>query len=358
MSTAPPVSQQFTDTDLTEVLADRDDLLARVERRLRSFLDHERRTWESLNPDSTELIDCVVRMVGGGGKRLRPAFCVAGYLAGGGDPRAEEIVDLAAALELLHSFALLHDDVMDDAELRRSAPTAHVAHAALHTERGWRGEARRYGESVAVLAGDLALVYAERLLANCPERVRPVWGELCTELMIGQFLDVRSAAQFAPDAELSSWIALFKSGRYTVFRPLAMGARLAGAEELVAPFEAYGLAVGEAFQLRDDLLDAFGSSAATGKPARLDFKQHKMTLLMSLALQTVPEVRELVGEDLAAPDPDELHDLLLRTGVRDQVESMIADRMAAAHEALRGTVRADWAEGLRRMAVQAVYRDH
>ncbi|MDX2547300.1 polyprenyl synthetase family protein [Streptomyces sp. WI04-05B] len=358
MSTAPPVSQEFTDTDMTEILTARDDLLHRVEQRLRDFLDHERRVWESLNPDSTELIDCVADMVGSGGKRLRPAFCVAGYLAGGGDPRAEEIVDVAAALELLHSFALLHDDVMDDAELRRGAPTAQSTHAALHADRGWRGEARRYGESVAVLAGDLALVYAERLLAGCPQRVRPVWGELCTELMIGQFLDVRAAARFTPDAELSSWIALFKSGRYTVFRPLAMGARLAGADELVAPFETYGLAVGEAFQLRDDLLDAFGSATATGKPARLDLKQHKMTLLMSLALQTVPEVRELVDDELAATDPDELHDLLLRTGVRDRVESVIAERMAAAQDALRGTVRADWAEGLRRMAVQAVYRDH
>ncbi|MFF4570356.1 polyprenyl synthetase family protein [Streptomyces sp. NPDC001410] len=358
MSTAPPVSQEFTDTGLMETIAARDELLNRVELRLRNFLDEERRVWKSRNPDSVELVDCVARMVGSGGKRLRPAFCVAGYLAAGGDPDSEEIVDVAAALELLHSFALLHDDVMDESELRRGASTAQVAHAALHTERGWRGTARRYGESVAVLAGDLALVYAERLLAGCPERVRPVWGELCTELMVGQFLDVRAAAQFAPDAELSSWIALFKSGRYTVFRPLAMGARLAGADELVAPFEAYGLAVGEAFQLRDDLLDAFGSSAATGKPARLDFKQHKMTLLMSLALQTVPEVRELVGDDLSATDPDELHDLLLRTGVRDRVESVIADRLVAAEDALRGTVGADWAEGLRRMAVQTVYRDH
>ncbi|WP_205614120.1 polyprenyl synthetase family protein [Streptomyces dangxiongensis] len=357
MSTAPPVSQEFTDTGLMEAIAVRDGLLSRVELRLKDFLDGERRLWESLNPDSVELIDSITRMVGSGGKRLRPAFCVAGYLAAGGDPDGEEIVNVAAALELLHSFALLHDDVMDESELRRGMSTAQVAHAELHTERGWRGTPRRYGESVAVLAGDLALVYAERLLAGCPQRVRPVWGELCTELMIGQFLDVRAAAQFAPDAELSSWIALFKSGRYTVFRPLALGARLAGADELLAPFEAYGLAVGEAFQLRDDLLDAFGSSAATGKPARLDFKQHKMTLLMSLALQTVPEVRELVGDDLAAADPDALHDLLLRTGVRDRVESVIGERLAAAQEALRGTVRPDWAEGLRRMAAQAVHRD-
>ncbi|MEV4441677.1 polyprenyl synthetase family protein [Streptomyces sp. NPDC049577] len=354
MSTALPVSQEFTGVALEE----RNRVLARVERRLEDFIARERRSWAALNPDSTELIDCVARMLGSGGKRLRPAFCVAGYLAGGGDPDAREIVDVAAALELLHTFALLHDDVMDAAELRRGAPTAHMAHAELHERRGWRGEARRYGESVAVLAGDLALVYAERLLADCPPRVREVWGELSTELMVGQFLDVRAAADFVPDPELSSWIALFKSGRYTVYRPLAMGARLAGADALLAPFETYGLAVGEAFQLRDDLLDAFGSSAATGKPNRLDFKQHKMTLLMSIALRGEPAVRELVGDDLTGTDPDELHDLLLRTGIRDRVERIIDERLATAVEAVREGVRPDWSAGLRTMAEQAVHRDH
>ncbi|GAA2307536.1 polyprenyl synthetase family protein [Streptomyces caniferus] len=353
MSTALPVSHEFTGLALEE----RDRILARVERRLEEFLAQERRSWAALNPDAVELVDCVAEMVGSGGKRLRPSFCVAGYLAGGGDPEAREIVDVAAALELLHSFALLHDDVMDDAELRRSRPTAHMTHAALHKERGWRGEGRRYGESVAVLAGDLALVYAERLLAGLPDPVRQIWGELCTELMIGQFLDVRAAAQFVPDPELSSWIALFKSGRYTVQRPLAMGARLAGAEDMLEPFDAYGLAVGEAFQLRDDLLDAFGSSAVTGKPARLDFKQHKMTLLMSVALRTSPEVRDLVGDDLAAADPDTLHDLLLRTGVRDEVESVIEERLGTARDAVRRAVEPQWADALVRMAEQAVHRD-
>ncbi|MFH8568036.1 polyprenyl synthetase family protein [Streptomyces sp. NPDC017993] len=353
MSTALPVSHEYTGV----ALEDRNRVLARVERRLEDFLAQERRSWAALNPDSTELIDCVVRMVGSGGKRLRPAFCIAGYLAGGGDPDTQDIVDVAAALELLHTFALLHDDVMDDSELRRGTPTAHMIHAQAHERRGWRGEARRYGESVAVLAGDLALVYAERLLAGCPPRVRRIWGELSTELMVGQFLDVRAAAQFVPDPELSSWIALFKSGRYTVYRPLAMGAQLAGADELLAPFETYGLAVGEAFQLRDDLLDAFGSSEITGKPARLDFKQHKMTLLMSIALRREPEVRELVGDSLADTEPDVLHDLLLRTGMRAQVETIILERLATAGEAVRDAVPPVWSAGLYRMAEQAVHRD-
>lgn len=354
MSTILPMGHQLIDDTARET---RSILLARVERRIHEFLTEERREWAALNTDSTELIDCVARMVGSGGKRLRPAFCIAGYLAGGGDPNAEVIVDVAAALELLHTFALLHDDVMDDSGLRRNEPTAHKLHSALHQERDWRGESRRYGESVAILAGDLALVYAERILADCPPQARRIWGGLCTELMIGQFLDVRAAARFVPDTELSSWIALFKSGRYTVYRPLAMGAELAGAGHLLGAFEEYGLAVGEAFQLRDDLLDAFGSPEVTGKPAQLDFKQHKMTLLMSFALRHEPDVRELVGDDLAGTDPDRLHEALVRTGVRDRVERVIAERIDTAAAAAAAALNSKWSAELHSMARKAAYRD-
>lgn len=353
MSTTLPMSHRFIGDTARDT---RGALLARVERRIHQFLAEERREWAALNPDSTELIDCVARMVGSGGKRLRPGFCIAGYLAGGGDPDAEVIVDVAAALELLHTFALLHDDVIDDSGLRRNEPTAHVVHSALHQERDWRGEPGRYGESVAVLAGDLALVYAERLLADCPSHVRRIWSGLCTELMIGQFLDVRAAARFVPDPELSSWIALFKSGRYTVYRPLAMGAELAGAGHLLDPFEEYGLAVGEAFQLRDDLLDAFGSAEVTGKPAQSDFKQHKMTLLMSFALRDNAEIRALVGDDLAGTDPQQLHDLLLANGFRDEIESTISERLRSAQATVQRALDSVWSAELCDMSRQAVYR--
>lgn len=174
--------------------------------------------------------------------------------------------------------------------------------------------------------------------------------------MIGQFLDIRAAARFVPDAELSSWIALFKSGRYTVYRPLAMGAELAGAGHLLGPFEEYGLAVGEAFQLRDDLLDAFGSPEVTGKPAQLDFKQNKMTLLMSFALRHNAEISALVGDDLAGTDPQQLHDLLLANGFRDDIESTIDERLRSAEAAVRRALDPAWSAELRAMARQAVHR--
>jgi geranylgeranyl diphosphate synthase, type I len=333
-------------------------LLAQVERRLEDFVAAERESFRQQHPDTVELVDCVAEMLGSGGKRLRPAFCVAGYLAAGGDPEVPGVVDMAAALEALHTFALLHDDVMDASELRRGRPTAHQLHASLHRERDWRGEPRRYGEGVAVLAGDLGLVYANRLMAGAPPAVQRIWGELCTELMAGQFLDIRAAARFRPDPALARHIALFKSGRYTISRPLSVGAALAGNDALIAPFEEYGQAVGEAFQMRDDLLDAFGTAQATGKDSRLDFRQHKMTLLMSFAIRDEPEVAALVADDLSAVDPEELHALLLRTGIRDRVEDVIAERVRAACETVEAAdVDPRWAAELSLMARAAAYRD-
>lgn len=335
----------------------RAELLERVERRLAELLEEERQIWKERNPEAVELVDCVAGMVSSGGKRLRPGFCVAAYLAAGGDPKRDTAVDAAAALELLHTSALLHDDVFDAAELRRGEPTAHIRHAREHRRRGWHGEARRYGESVSVLAGNLAWAYAERLLSGCSDAGRRVWNELCTELMVGQFVDVRAAARFEPDAELARWVALFKSGRYTVYRPMAVGAALAGDTTLAGAFEEYGLALGEAFQLRDDLLDAFGSAEVTGKPSQLDFQQHKMTLLMSFALRDEPRVRQLVGDDLPGTDPDELHALLIRTGIRDRVESVIAERLSVARAAVDVALAPEWASELGTMAEQAVYRE-
>jgi geranylgeranyl diphosphate synthase type I len=348
--TAPPDSSA---TSQTRQLA-----MERMERRLAGLLQEEETYWRNLNPDSAEVIGSVARVVESGGKRLRPAFCISGYLAAGGVAEADDVVDVAAALELLHAFALLHDDVMDASELRRNRPTAHVVHTDLHRQRSWRGEPRRYGESVAVLAGNLAFVYANRLLSSCSPAVLRIWGELCTELMVGQFLDIRAAARFQPDPELARWIALFKSGRYTIQQPLCLGAALAGNSGLSRTFEEYGLAVGEAFQLRDDLLDVFGDPRLTGKPAKLDFEQNKMTLLMSFAMADSQEVAAAIGDDLSAIPPQELADLLARAGVRDRVEAVIKERVETARAVVeRAGVDPVWAAELSAMAEAAAYRD-
>jgi geranylgeranyl diphosphate synthase type I len=337
----------------------RQRLLKQVEDRLDRFIAAERARWCAVAPHAALAIDAVEALVRAGGKRIRPIFCLSGYLAVGGDPTYPGVVDAAAALELLQAFALLHDDVMDNSAMRRGEPTAHVRYAAEHDRHGWNGEARRFGDGVAVLAGDLAYAWSDRLAIALSPAARAVWNELCTEMIIGQSIDIVVAAQRDADPDMARWIALCKSGHYTIHRPLLLGATVAGRPDLAGAFEEYGLAVGEAFQLRDDLIDAFGDSAASGKPAGLDFDQQKMTLLFALVVRRDERVRDLVtGWDGSGWDAAALRGLLKEAGVRADVERHIDDLVRTARQAIAGApLPAAWRKELVDLADRIAYRD-
>lgn len=338
-------------------------LLTRVTARIEDLLAAERKTWGDVDARMTRPIDAIAHLVGAGGKRLRPTFCISGYLAAGGGAldgsQAEDaVVSAGAALELLHAFALIHDDVMDNAPTRRGLSTAHMKHAGIHADHGWAGEARRYGEGAAIIAGDLAYGYAHTAVEALSGPARRVWNHLGTEMILGQQLDMSLAAELAPDPALARYVAICKSGQYTIHRPLSLGATIAGRDDLNEVFEAYGVAAGEAFQLRDDLLDAFGDPEVTGKPAGLDISEHKMNLLLALAATKDAEVARLVA-DGQNWDADRLHGALLASGMREEVESRIDELVATAREALENAPLAPgWRERLGEMAVQVAYRDH
>ena len=196
----------------------------RVERRLTDVLDEECERWAALDPDLVEPLHSLGRLVLAGGKRLRPAFCHWGFVGAGGDPDDPRIVEAGAAFELLQAFALVHDDVMDGSATRRGARTAHLEFADAHVDAAWRGERRRFGEGVAILIGDLAHVYADRFMANAPPEAIAVWNELRIELNIGQYLDVLGTARGDADLVRARRIARYKSGKYTIERPLHVGA--------------------------------------------------------------------------------------------------------------------------------------
>nr|CAL34101.1 putative trans-polyprenyl diphosphate synthetase [Streptomyces virginiae] len=345
-----------TDQELTALARrTREELLEQMEDRLRAFLRAEHELWAEVNERAVGAVAALTDLVAAGGKRIRPAFCIAGYLAAGGDPDDTAVVAAAAALEMLHASALIHDDVIDASSHRRGRPTVHARHSALHDRNAWQGESRRYGEGVAILVGDLALVYSEQLMAAAPPAVLPVWGTLRSELMIGQYMDMTAAAEFLVDPRLSRWIALAKSGHYTIHRPLVVGASAAGRADLAPAFAKYGEAVGEAFQLRDDLLDAFGDFAHTGKPAGLDFSQHKMTLLLSWAMQRDARIHSLITEP--GHTPDEVRRRLVDTGVPDDVEKHIAGLVEQGCEAIADVpIDPVWRTELTTMATQAAYR--
>jgi geranylgeranyl diphosphate synthase type I len=312
----------------------------RVEARVRALLDGEAVRWCLVDEGLLEVIQALSDFVLAGGKRLRPAFCHWAFVGAGGDPDDPVVVDAGAALELLHTFALVHDDVMDGSALRRGHTTVHLEFAGRHLLAGWRGESRRFGEAVAILVGDLALVYADLLLAGAPRPAVDVFNELRVELNIGQYMDVAGTAQGRSDHATARRIACYKSGKYTVERPLHLGAALAGRfDELAAYLSAYGLPLGEAFQLRDDLLGAFGEPAVTGKPVGEDLREGKPTPLLAIAASRAKgRAAELLGRvgaaDLSDDEVRALQTLFVEVGAKDETERLIEELVTQAVDAL------------------------
>jgi geranylgeranyl diphosphate synthase, type I len=324
-----------------------------LDRELDAFLAGKRAAAAGA-PEALELVDGVARLVAGGGKRLRPALVLAAYRACGGR-REEAVLPLALSTELLHTYLLIHDDIMDHAEVRRGEAAAHVRFADAHQARGWRGDAGDFGRSAAILVGDLAHTWAVELFSEAteglddPERrrgLRGAFSAMAEEVIAGQYLEIqvglRPLSEGATEDELLRVLRL-KSGRYTAERPIQMGALLAGAPPaLLDPLARYGAAVGEAFQLQDDLLGTFGDAATVGKPVGSDLREGKHTFLVHHALRaSSPTQRRLLEETLgdAEVTPQRLaavRRVLEETGARARVEAMVEERLRAAAAALDG----------------------
>lgn len=272
-----------------------------------------------------------------GGKGLRSVLAWWGWLAGGGaaaGPGARSALRACSAVEVLQSFALAHDDVMDAAPLRRGSPSFHAVYTTQHRERGLRGDARRYGESLAILVGDLAMVWADDLLheslADLPAgaAAHAVWRDMRTEVIAGQFLDLGAQASGDRSEERAVRIDQLKTATYTVERPLHMGAVMAGADKaIVTALRAYGTDVGVAFQLRNDLMDAYGAPDHTGKRTGEDLREGKNTLLLACGARRAAEAGDLpaqrvlarVGHPSERVDAEEAAGVLDRIGARGEV---------------------------------------
>ncbi|MGA8116711.1 MAG: polyprenyl synthetase family protein [Actinocatenispora sp.] len=352
------------------------DVAWRVTRVLGDVLTAEADTVRALDPELGAAVVPLRDLVLRGGKRLRPAFGYWGYrgLAAASAPAVDDAVLRAvSALELLHVFAMVHDDVMDAAGERRGRPTLQRIFADRHDSAGWRGDPTRFGTSAAVLLGDLCAVWADRLIADCglPAPVilsaRRVYDVMRIEAMAGQYLDVLGEATGpsagGPAAALK--VARFKSASYTVQRPLRFGAALSGRPDadVTAAYDRFGFAVGEAFQLRDDLLGVYGDRLVTGKPVGDDLRRGAPTVLVSLARSRATESQRRVldmvlGDPAASADAiAEVAGLITDTGARAEVEGMISDRVGTALAALAAAPIHEVARGeLSRLAVAAVQR--
>ncbi|MEM8705847.1 MAG: polyprenyl synthetase family protein [Actinomycetota bacterium] len=323
MSTAP--------SQLTEV-ADRTSAA------LEAIFAEEIATWRELDPSIERPLTDLGEFIGGGGKRIRPAYCHWGYVTGGGDPSGVGSLDGCCAVELLQAFALVHDDVMDGSPTRRGTPTVWARYIERHREGDWQGEARRFGEAAAILVGDIAMVMADRQMGGADAPTRAVWDRLRTELNFGQYLDVVGTAKGNVTADMARTIVANKTAGYTIVRPLQLGAAIAGSPELADDLAAHGMPLGIAFQLRDDMLGAFGDSAKTGKPVGDDLREGKPTVMLALARDAAsPDqlaVLDRVGPSVTEDDVAAIQQVMADTGAVAQVEDEIDQLLDEALQAI------------------------
>ena len=326
---------------------DVEDLRSRVDKAVDDMLARQTDVLDGVGDDLSPLMDALSDLLRGG-KRLRPAFCYWGWRGAGGAD-CPEIVTVSASLEMFQAAALVHDDVMDGSDTRRGQPSVHRRIAALHRRHRWLGSPEDFGVAGAILAGDLCLSWCDEMYAGSGlaaedlARGRRVFDRMRTELMCGQYLDMLESAQSSTSVERARHVIMFKSARYSVAQPLLLGGTLAGAgPELLATYDRYGHALGEAFQLRDDVLGVFGDPATTGKPAGDDLREGKRTVLVAMALERcspaqAAQVRDGLGDPRLGPEGvDALREVIVESGALAAVERLIAEQSAAARSMLSG----------------------
>ncbi|MFI1801564.1 polyprenyl synthetase family protein [Streptomyces sp. NPDC020379] len=293
-------------------------------------------------PSTAQLLGAFAEFMSGG-KRIRPLLALTGWRAVGGERGSESIVRVAASLEMFHGFALIHDDIMDDSDTRRGRPAIHRTLAGAHGD----DHSGQFGRSAAILLGDLAFTWADELLHTAGltpvqyAALLPLITEMRTEVMLGQYLDLRATGDLSDDVEATLTVNRYKTAKYTVERPLHIGAAMAGAgPEAMAACTAYAIPLGEAFQLRDDLLGVYGDVMDTGKSRLDDLRAGKNTTLVALALRAsdaaqAARLRALIGDpSLEEAGAEEVRAVFAATGAREAVERLIDDRYQQALRAL------------------------
>ncbi|HZM81127.1 MAG TPA: polyprenyl synthetase family protein [Candidatus Limnocylindrales bacterium] len=350
---------------------DRENLRSRIRQELATFLAAQRRHMTDIDDGLLPLAEAVDAFVLGGGKRLRPAFAFWGYRGAGGKDD-DNVITAVAALELVQAGALIHDDLIDASDTRRGEPSVHRRFGSLHAAGSWLGDPRQFGAAAAIILGDLCLVWSDEMFASSGldpvsvARSRPVFDRMRKEVMLGQYMDVLSQVRGDRSVRRAGLVARYKTAKYTVEHPLLFGAVLAEADAVINDaYSAFGLPLGEAFQLRDDVLGVFGDPGLTGKPAGDDLREGKRTYLIARAFENAasPADRDLLSRSLGDPALDEaavmrVREVIVRSGALEATEARIEALTASAMAAL-GTV--ELAEGaatvLRELAEVSVYRN-
>ena len=346
-------------------------LTSAINASLTEFFVRESRYLTQIGSELEPVVDALGHFLLDTGKRFRPLFAAIGYL-GTGAELTPEIMHAVSSLELIHVCALIHDDVMDGSDIRRGAPSIHKQFEALHAKNALHGSAHQFGVASAILIGDLALIWAAKMFheSGAPSRqilqALPVYDEMRIELMAGQYLDTFEQALASESVERSLKVARYKSGKYSIERPLHFGAMLSPeyTEAQLEIYSNYGLPLGEDFQLRDDIIGVFGDPSITGKPAGDDLREGKRTVLVATTLtKSNAAARSTFLRDFGRTELDLtqiklMREIIVESGALSELESLIEQMTSNARSALtRGGITEPAVSLLDEMSVVATSRN-
>lgn len=368
------------------------NLLGQVQENLDSFCQKQRTDFEAISADLIPVVDYTQSLLQGG-KRFRALFCYWAWRASLNDSSyhqsEQEIQDseqaiagIAASLEMFHAAALVHDDLLDQSDTRRGAPAIHKRFETLHKEKSWAGAPERFGVAGSVLVGDLMLGWSSEIFGNAllhsPNReiesaCRDEFSLMRVEVMAGQYLDVleENAAATRPVSEgvgRAEKVILYKTAKYSIEAPLRIGAAFAGADPAkLNQFTQFGIPLGIAFQLRDDILGVFGDPSVTGKPAGDDLREGKRTVLVALTLEALtersPSMAESFEELLTSRELDAhqiafMQKLIKDSGALEKTERMIVELGDRSLESLDAANLEESAKAtLKALALKVISRD-
>lgn len=290
--------------------------LSAVDKRVETLLAEQYRRFQGTRVKYIrEAFSDVEQLYRAGGSRVRPILAYAGFRARGVGAVPRRLIDVGAALELLHCAALIHDDIIDEAQIRRGLPTVCVAHTTQHVSRGWQGDSESFGINCALLSGLLSLAMADLLLVDMPVALHSNWSDMKTEMLAGEYSEVVISASGSDANEVvSGEISRMKTASYTVAGPLTLGGLLSDESQIVDSMRDFGYLVGEAYQIRDDIMDRFAPAELTGKSVGNDVRLQRPTALASAAVD-IERREDDLGNDDGAMDEKALEAAIHRVGL-------------------------------------------
>jgi geranylgeranyl diphosphate synthase type I len=292
----------------------------RFDRSLGRFLDRKRREMRRLTSDKyiLEIVDHAKRLVMGGGKRIRPYLAWMSYREAGG--KDSHVIETLVGLELFHAFALVHDDIMDRGLERHGVPTTH----------------RLYGDGQAILLGDLLFNWSYELIA--PTKGREIFSKMVDEVIVGQMLDVDATRRKKVSDQFIEDKMRLKTASYSFVRPLQFGAALAGKSKLFSKLEKFGLPLGLAFQIQDDLLDITTSSTQLGKSAFNDVKEGQKTAFTQYASRRGFDLSRYKNKILTVQDKKKIREIFWNSGAIEYGKGLMEKYFMQAEKAAEGKV--------------------